>query len=283
LIASEATADPPAAPKSPKASSQESGLDTVTVEARKQRERIEQEISTFVSSITIPYREESLARWQLPICPLVAGLPRDRGEFVFGRVLQIARDTGVPLAPQECAPNFFIIMTREPEAVAQKLWARNPRLMNQDRGVGGIKSFTHTPQAVRVWYNACSEAPVWAKSFREGSLHCGTGTLGSRLAWEAVRAIYSAIVIVDLGRINDVNDEQLSDYIALVGFAQIRKNPELGVAPTILRLFAESDLARPQGLSNWDQEFLKSLYGGDSGNIMQLAEIKFRMDRDLVP
>ena len=286
LISGGATADPPPTPESlqqPASKSGKSTLETVTVEARKQRDLIERQISTFVSSITIPYKEESLARWQLPICPLVAGLPRDRGEFVFGRVSQVARDTGIPLAPQECAPNFFIIMTRDPEALLQKWWAHDPRLMNDDRGIGGIKSFIHTAQPVRVWYNACSEAPGWAKAFREGSLHCGTGDLGSRLAWEAVRAIYSAIVVVDLGHIKDLNDGQLADYIAMVGFAQIRKKPELGAAPTILRLFAESDVARPQGLSSWDQAFLKSLYDEESGNIMQLAEIKFRMNRDLVP
>jgi hypothetical protein len=90
-------------------------------------------------------------------------------------------------------------------------------------------------------------------------------------------------VVVDLGHIKDVNDGQLADYISMVGFAQIRRKPELGDAPTILRLFAESDVARPQGLSSWDQAFLKSLYGEDSGNIMQLAGIKFRIYRDLVP
>jgi len=286
LISGGATADPPPNPESLQQSasnSGNSGFDTVTIEARKQRELMEHQISTFVSSITIPSREESLARWQLPICPLVAGLPRDRGEFVFRRVSQVARDAGIPLAPQECAPNFLIIMTRQPEVLLNKLWARNPRLMNDDRGIGGIKSFIHTAQPVRVWYNACSEAAGWAKTFREGSLHCGTGALGSRLTWEAVRAIYSAIVVVDLGHIKDLNDGQLADYIAMIGFAQIRKNPKLGVAPTILRLFAESDVARPQGLSSWDQAFLKSLYGEDSGNVMQLTAIKFRMDRDLVP
>jgi hypothetical protein len=261
--------------------SEKSGLETVTVEARRQRELTERQISTFVTSITLPTRDESVARWQLPICPLVAGLPRDRGEFALGRVSQIARDAGIPLAPHECPPNFLIIVTREPEALLQRWWAHNPRLMNDDRGVGDIKRFIHTAQPIRVWYNACSEAPGFGKTF-EG-VHCGTGGLGSRLTWEAVRAIYSAIVVVDLGRIKDVNDGQLADYIAMVGLAQIRRNPELGAAPTILRLFAESGVARPQGLSSWDQAFLKSLYGADSGNVMQLAEVKWRLDRELVP
>ena len=284
LLSAGAMADPLPTSESlqePASKSEKSGLETVTVEARRQRELIERQISTFVSSITVPVRDESLARWQLPICPLVAGLPRDRGEFVLGRVSQVARDAGIPLAPQGCAPNFLVIVTREPEALLQKWWAHNPRLMNEDRGVGEIKRFIHTAQPVRVWYNACSETPGLAKTFQ--GVQCGTGGLGSRLTWEAVRAIYSAIVIVDLGHIKDLHDGQLADYIAMIGFAQIRRNPELGAAPTILRLFAESDVARPQGLSSWDQAFLKSLYGAYPGNVTQLDEIKLRLDRELVP
>jgi hypothetical protein len=287
LLSVGATADPPPTSEplqQPASKSGNSGLETVTVEARKQRKLVERQISTFVSSITMPSRDESLARWQAPICPLVAGLPRDRGEFVLARLSQVARDAGAPLAPQECRPNFLVVITSQPEALLQKWWARNPRLMNEDRGIGGIKRFIHTAQPIRVWYNACSESPGWAKtSAIGGGVHCGTGELGSRLTWDAVRAIYSVIVVVDLGRIKDLNDGQLADYIAMVGFAQIRKNAEPGAAPTILHLFADTGAARPQGLSSWDQAFLKSLYGTDSSSVMQLAEIKFRLFRDLVP
>jgi hypothetical protein len=56
-----------------------SDVDVVTVEAQKQRKLIEHQISQFVSSITVRGGKESLGRWQQPICPLVAGLSRDRG------------------------------------------------------------------------------------------------------------------------------------------------------------------------------------------------------------
>jgi len=259
-------------------------LDTVTVEGQRQRELLEDRISAFVSSITLNPRQEALARWQVPICPLVAGLPRDRGESVFGRVSQVARDAGSPLAPQECSPNFIVIMTREPEAMLRKWWSQNHRLFNKDRGTGGINRFIGTAEPIRVWYNACSQAPGWTKSSEMGrGLRCGTWESGSRLTWDVVSAIYTVIVVVDLRRIAGLNDGQLADYIAMVGLAQIRKNSELGTAPTILRLFAEPDVARPQGLSGWDQAFLKSLYGTDSGDVTQLSQIKHRMKRDLVP
>jgi len=286
-----ATVDPPPTAseslQQPDSKPGNSGLETVTVEARKQRELIEHQISTFVSSITIPSRDESLARWRPPVCPLVAGLPRDKGEFVLARLSQVARDAGIPLAPEKCAPNFLVVVTPQPDVLLQKWWARSPRLFNRDRGVGGIKRFISTARPIRVWYNANSACEGGGGEttfeFQAGMVYpsCSSGGLGSRLVWEVVRQIHSVIVVVDLGHIKDLNVGQLADYIAMIGFAQIRENAQPGAAPTILRLFTDSAAARPQGLSSWDQAFLKSLYATDSSNVMQLAQIKFRLFQDL--
>lgn len=258
-------------------------LDTVTVEAA--RERLERQISTFVSSITLRSWTESLARWQVPICPFVGGLPNDMGEFVRGRVSQIAKEAGVPIAPQDCAPNFIVVMTTEPEALLRKWWAQEPGLIDEDRGAGGTQRFLQTTRPVRVWYNACSGSPDAATSFSlKGGPRCSEGgVLGSRLTWGAVNLIYSAVVVVDLTQIRDLTIGQLTDYVAMIGLAEIRSDPALREAPTILNLFAETGTARPLGLSSWDQAFLRSLYATDLEKVTQLSDIKLRMARDLLP
>jgi hypothetical protein len=60
-------------------------MDTVTIEAERERQ-LKRQISKFVSGTLVTYLYSSLARWDTPICPLVAGLPSDRGEFVLSRV-----------------------------------------------------------------------------------------------------------------------------------------------------------------------------------------------------
>ncbi|MBV8806245.1 MAG: hypothetical protein JO042_14400 [Sinobacteraceae bacterium] len=55
-----------------------SAQDTVTIEAQRKRE-IKHQISHFVSSVVVSYLNDSLERWDTPICPLVAGLSRERG------------------------------------------------------------------------------------------------------------------------------------------------------------------------------------------------------------
>src|ERR1700753_236331 len=113
--------------------------ETVTVEAQKQRELIEHQISTYVSAITLPNTGEALLRWHQPVCPAVVGLSNAEDEFVLARLSQAAVDAGAPVAPEKCTPNFLVVATREPGVLMQKWWERNPTMFNTDKGVGGIK------------------------------------------------------------------------------------------------------------------------------------------------
>ena len=81
----------------------------------------------------------------------------------------------------------------------------------------------------------------------------------------------SWVVVVDQEQTEDLELAPLTDYIAMIALAQIRRDAdsEPGAAPTILRLFDDTDTERPQGLSTWDQAFLKSLYATDSCSVIQ--------------
>ena len=84
----------------------------VTVTAPRE-EQLKHEVDTFVSSaITRPYGDDSLLRWDHPVCPLVAGLSRQSGEFVLLRLSQIARSAHAPLGSETCKPNLFVIVAQ---------------------------------------------------------------------------------------------------------------------------------------------------------------------------
>ena len=282
LIASSGAAPTAALLQQSAAGSADAALDAVLVTGRKRQEIFNKRLSTFVSTITVRSRTESLARWQVPICPLVTGVANDLSEYIHGRVWQVAKYAGAPLAPSDCDPNLVIVLTPEPHQFLRNWWADDHSLFNRNRGIGGINRFIESEEAIRAWYNACSMSPVWAKSFSRGNiLPCDTGEIGSRLVWESIRAIYSVIVVVDIGRIEGLSVGQLADYIAVIGLAQVRRDAELGELPTILRLFTEARPSRPQGMSSWDKSFLESLYGSDVTNVTQLAQIKARMTQAL--
>lgn len=257
-------------------------LDTVTVTGRKREKIFQDRINTFVSSVTLRSRTESLARWQVPVCPYVTGAAPDQNAYIRQHLAQVAKDAGARLAQPDCAANLVVVLTEDPDRLLHDWWALDHGMFNTDRGVRGVERFIRAEEAIRAWYNACNVAPGWAKSNANQRIPpCNTGELGSRLSWDSVRAIYSVIVVVDLARIERLNVGQVADYVAMIGLAQIRRDADLGKLPTILRLFTEAGSARPRGLSSWDKSFLRSLYGTESANFMQFSQIKSGMGLDL--
>ena len=264
-----------------------SGLDPITVEAQRQREAVKHEVTRFIASVTEPAHDESLATWQLPVCPLVAGLPHDMGEFVLRRISQTALNAHAPLAPEKCHPNFYVIVTPAPGELLRKWRARYPRTFNEDRGVGGIKRFLDSPLPIRIWYNVddgCPGTLTYDIAVNSGGGHgfpfptCShTGKLGSRLTWANVRVLSSVILVADSERIKSLDMGQFADYVTMVGLAQIRLDKDPGPAPTILRVFGDAEESRLQGLSRWDIAFLKALYTTYPDNVVQISQMETRM------
>ena len=70
-------------------------LESVTVEAQRRKQRIDEQVSEFVYSIAGPAKVESLARWNVPVCVATAGLTAAEADFVKKRIAQIATDADV--------------------------------------------------------------------------------------------------------------------------------------------------------------------------------------------
>ena len=283
LIAMQALAAEPSAPAatSPNAAQQGTELESVTVEAQRRRQRIEREVSSFVYSAVGPALVEALERWKVPICNLTLGLTGGQADWVDERIAQVAKDAGIPLGDEGCGTNFIVVVTPDPEKLLKEWWSADHDLFNRDRGLGGVNRMITTDRPVRVWHNACNVPPLRGYYQPSGQLNCGTGITGSRLTHAAVRAIYSAIVVVDLDLIEGLTFGQVADYVAMVGLTKIRPNPDLGEAPTILGIFARSADSRPKGLTAWDQSFLRAIYETTDGSVTELAQIKLRMSEDL--
>jgi hypothetical protein len=270
-------------------------LPQVTIEA--QRASLEHRLNTFVSSITrsVP-RDESLRRWREPICPLVAGLTHDEGEFLLQRLSQIARDAGVPLDNEHCGrPNLVVVITPKPDALV-KAWGGHRNAFGGVRGSAAkFRRFSDKPRPVRVWYNhdfgGGDDNPMV-----KGSIHLRPAfadvpsngcCMGSHFDVRDVLVFTSVAVIVDGKQARGLQLKQLSDYIAMVALTEIDLDAPLGTAPTILSLFdvRRSGVQPPAGLSAWDQEFLKWLYDSNAplGSITQRSVITGEMLHDLAP
>jgi hypothetical protein len=288
-----------AAQPRPTASAGKAPLDTVTVEAQRERKEVEREVNEFVFAVAVRSLHDSLSRWNTPVCPLVAGLPKEQGEFVLARLSQVATEAKTPLAGEHCKANFFVVVTPQPEVLVRKWWARDRRMFDTRNGMGGVRTFIDTPRAVRVWHNvgfaSADGKPVTSDSLADALVGTSLGlnlqmanvptvqvSMGTRLRYSAVRSISSVIVVVDANRMQGLNVGQLADYVGMVGLAEVNQDAEVGPVPTILRLFRENR-DPPQALSAWDQAFLASLYGAEQASVMEESRMKRSMVSTLAP
>ena len=73
----------------------------------------------------------------------------------------------------------------------------------------------------------------------------------------------------------------MADYIAMAGLAKFNLDADFGTAPTILRLFKDTDDAKPPSLSDWDKAYLRALYHTRQGSRLQTDLIRQSMLRDI--
>jgi hypothetical protein len=254
-------------------------LTTVTVLGARQGEIVRRQIRNYVSAITAAPHGESLGRWAkpTPLCPLVAGLPRADGEYMLERLSEIAMTVGAPLAPEHCRVNFYVVVSSVPDELIDA-WSKRDTWMFVDNAHPGgtvVRRFLHASTPVRVWYNV-AYTDVDGLPMAELS---GTAESFGGMA----RDLWSVIVLVDARKTTGVSFGQLAAYIAMAGLAQIRLDAKLDDASTILQLFSNAGKAPLDGLSPWDQAYLKALYHTAHSDKMQLSEVKISMMHAVAP
>jgi hypothetical protein len=275
-----------------------SSVGTITVEGKRDRATVEKQADTFVSHVIAHPFDESLARWRTPVCPLVFGVSRDNGEYLLEKLSQIARSAGVPLTGENCRANFYIVMTPEPDALL-KAWSKRDVTMFGDAGRQQISKFKNGAAPIRVWYNvsldnadgtsltAASPGLALSSGSSDGGaafngIPANNHAIATRLAWNEVRDLASAIVLIDTRRAVGIKYNQLTAYIAMAGFAEVRLGENVGSVPTVLNLFNADAKTVPPGLSEWDEALLKALYRTEQTDKSQLNELRLAVTQSMM-
>lgn len=258
-------------------------LQQVTVTAR--HIDLVRRVETFVNQITAVANNEGLPRWQKPLCPLVSGLPREDGEFILGRVTQVAQAAGVPLAGEQCNPNLYILVSVEPQALLQAMEKRNYGFTfgyNNAEPPDVIDRFIATPRAVRVWYTSQERnLEGWTLIRGPSDEPPQVPATGSLLMIGSMWSLERVFVVIDRARLQGVTRGQLADYVGMVALADLKPGAKLGDTATILKLFDGAPQQAPASLTDWDQAFLKSLYTTDQKMKMQRSQIAHQMVHEI--
>ena len=263
-------------------------LDQITVQA--QRETLRKQVDQFFHSAMLkPPFGESLLRWEDAVCPTVEGMIQPAGEFLLRRLSELARESGVPLAKENCKhPNLFIIVAKKPETFLKLLWRGHPTMYNTARGIAPVRSFIEKSRPIRVWYNV-GPGPVSNEisSLLTASVDAGLGAVDYPIVREPssgasfrlmihLRKIGTALVVIDPGQVGQLSIGQFADYVAMVSFVEVNQDADLGANSTILNLFATSSAAAPLEMTRWDKALLRALYTSEHGSQVQTSQMETR-------
>lgn len=283
----------PASPSAPQANTT-AQLPQVTVESPRER-ALRRQADDFVTSVLARSSGDALDRWSIPICPLVAGLPKAFGELILERISKAAADAHAPLAGKDCHPDLFVVAHNDVGRLLQTWWSRDRDTYNyNDQGIEAVKRFFRSTRPVRAWYNTRWEStgngdcmPAMPAAALGSRLPVGadaqTCTSGpSRLTYATSGSnIVSAIVVVDTSRMSGMTTRQLADYIALIGLADVRTDTDPSPVRSILQLFGHA--VPPQGLTRWDRALLYSLYDTSRADRLQVSEMETTMVGRIAP
>jgi hypothetical protein len=282
LGATPAAAASPAAPASPAPDHE------VVVSGQAPKAVRERQLQAFVRRVPALNNGEALARWTAPICPVVAGMTVEQGEYVLLRFFQVARTAGAPAVEDgRCTANVYIVASADPGGLV-KAWARRSPTIFVARRAAEVRDFEETARPVRVWYNArIDRLLTTGQSPFEGlpgmqDLKVVHHAVDTRLQTNSPYALSSAIVVIDSARVEGTKVGALADYLALAVLAQLKPEAKSGGAPSILGLFSSPQgAATPDGLTSWDTAFLYALYHTSLEDLHQASAIAMRMDERL--
>lgn len=231
---------------------------------------LREQVETFVDDVTAPATGWGPARWdeRSGICVGVVNLRRDAAQAMADRVSEVALTLNLTVGEPGCSPNVLIIATDDAPALATAMVERSPnafrpRYSGAARRPSALRAFETSDRAVRWWHVSM---PVIRDTGRPAVRVPGMdppviSSWGSRLTTPITSRLLRAYVIIDIDQAEALSFTQLTDYVAMVTFAQIDPDAEVSGFPTILNVFENSTVA--SGLTDWDQDYLDALYGSE--------------------
>lgn len=221
-----------------------------------------------------------LARFHVPVCPLVSGIPEPYAQRVVARIRQVARDAHAPVGPPGCAPNFFLVVVDDGRAFVEAMNKTDPAIFT------GVNSFEQKrlltdPGAVRSWSatqrldanggrSPTAPLPGAGSDARDQNSNPRVGNAVNRVLVDKVsiinpgvqQAITRSYVVIDTGAVLGKGLMQIADYAAMRGLAMTGTKRLDGDEDTILTLFDPDGGGHKDGLTKLDRAYLAGLYHG---------------------
>ena len=223
----------------------------------------EEQVRDFVSILTPP-RTASIPRFIDHICPVTVGLVPAQNEAVTARLRQVAAAVSLKVAGPGCAPNAFVIVTRDKRSFIQALARQRPHSFGMMTALQ-IRRLARSPGPAAAWQLSGpvdSDGIPLRYDAALGMYVNDTSQPASRIRSISQEGFDASALVVETGALRGLTPIQLADYAAMRLFARL--DPARLPAPpppTILGILeAPMGTEVPITMTDWDVGLLRGLY-----------------------
>lgn len=238
----------------------------------------DRQIEEFVEAVAREPGRVQLGRFDMPVCPLAAGLSPTQNATIERRLRSVAAAAGIPVARGKCEPNVFVAVTRDKAQLMRQMKKERPSYFPHEYR-HAIARLAADPTPVAAWQveglGDHEGGPVRAFSGTAaafGTLNDPPSTVSdphhgaSRIRLPAHPQFLSSVVLMEMGAVAGLTTTQLADYAAMRAYARIDPARLKSTSiPTILKALDTAVGGQvPITLTVWDLSYLKALYSTSS-------------------
>ncbi|MGB3378038.1 MAG: hypothetical protein WBA55_04640 [Allopontixanthobacter sediminis] len=209
----------------------------------------------------------NLARYEVGVCPGVAGLPRALANGIVDEMRADISNAGVKLAPKGCSANLTVIVTDSGSELIEELSKSSRDLFDtlSGRDIHLLKASSgpawwwHTVQPRRA-----DGGPVAQSDSGGPEAYTVKGATMSRLSSSVRQDITSGIVVLEVGALDGLTVRQIAGFAVMRGLSSTRnRQTDRFGYETILSLFEGSGAVAE--MTGFDRAYLSALYSGSNG------------------
>lgn len=228
-----------------------------------ERPRTEQELAELARDLADnPRPDRPLARFEQPLCLMVAARDTALGQEIAARIIANAKTAKVKVRGSGCSPNALVLIADDARQQLQSVRASGRRLFG-GLSAREIEAAIDARDPVYVFQASKAVAANGQALFQPEPNGAPTNyvTAMGRLSRMIREDMLSALVVIDNAAIAGLTPVQVADHASLRLLAPTGEvaagGPE---APrTIMTLFADPASAPPE-MTRFDRAYLKALY-----------------------
>lgn len=252
-------------------------------------------VAAFVEDVTVE-TDDQLARFMVPVCPVVLGLPAGHAEAIEARLRQVAEHLGIGARGGGCVPNVIVIAADEGGDFVRQLRRERPEAFAALEPAE-IRDIMRLAGPVRVWQMAEPRGADGRPMERIGFIETAggpprpvvrgfrlTGVMPSITQRPTRQDLVHSFIVFDVEALEGMTLLQIADHAAMRALARTAP-PPLPAGRSILTLFADRErgAAAAGELTGWDAAYLRALYrtGHTVSAHQQRSNLARTMRRDL--